>query len=118
MSSSEKITLALMAGISAAIAAVVLIFVFVAANYDRYYFDLNDFDYDDEWIVGNTLENVRERYGEFDTAWTNPYQRVGYHLGAGRPADMDGVFPFYYCMDYNSDEVITKAYVSYDPRGG
>ena len=117
--STEKIALALMAGISAAIAAaVVFIFVFVVTNYDRYDFDLNDYDYDDKWIVGNTLENVRERYGEFDTEWITPYQRFGYYLGTGRPADMDGVFRFYYYMDYNSDGVITKVYVSYDPRGG
>ena len=61
-------------------------------GFDDYDFDLNDFDYDDQWILGNTLENVRERYGEFDTEWTVPYQRAGYHLGFGRPADMDGVF--------------------------
>lgn len=87
-------------------------------GFDDYFFDLSDFDYDDQWILGNTLENVKERYGEFDTEWIVPYQRVGYYLGMGRPSDMDGVFRFYYYMDHDSDGVITKVYVSYDPRGG
>ena len=107
-----------------ALSAAVLLALFAISScsglpgFDDYDFDLNDFDYDDQWILGNTLENVRERYGEFDTEWTVPYQRVGYYLGFGRPADMDGVFRFYYYMDYDGDEVITKVYVSCDSRGG
>ena len=99
--------------------AVMIVFTIMitSVGFDDYDFELNDFDYDDEWILGNSLENVKGRYGEFDTELTY-HQRVGYRLGMGRPSDIDGVFPFYYYMDYDSDGIVTKVYVSYDPRGG
>ena len=116
MSRADKIIA--VSGTVVIVVMIVFTIIITSVSVDDYFFDLSEFDFDDEWILGNTVENVRERYGEFDTEWTYHYQSVGYRLGMGRPADMDGVFPFYYYMDYDSDGIVTKVYVSYDPRGG
>ena len=73
-----------------------------------------DYDYDEEWVLGNSLENVRKRYGEFDSEAPT---RVGYFLDARPYLGVNEMRYYYYYMEYDSEGIITDVYVTYEPGG-
>ena len=81
--------------------------------------------YNDWWVVGNSIENVREKYGDFSRmkygAFNGDYGEnggtVGYYIGKeANFLDPTGA-PMYYWMHYNSDRIVTEVYIQTLPGG-
>lgn len=77
--------------------------------------------YNDWWIVGNSVENVRERYGEFDLGKYNENGGTfGYfaYEDDGRHNLLDPSYlDMYYYIKYNSDGIVENVYMASQPGG-
>ena len=91
---------------------IVIAFIFVI-QHSTYY------KYNDWWIKGRNIEQVRERYGEFDFEEGGS---VGYFLYHGAPfiwnvVGMGDSLDRYYYMEIDESGVVHNVYVSVQ-RGG
>ena len=81
--------------------------------------------YNDWWIVGNSIQNVEQRYGKFDRTYYGVYDGtfnengdiVGYYLYEDNSPIMPSHNPMYYWIKYNSDGIVEKVYVDTVPGG-
>ena len=80
--------------------------------------------YNDWWIIGNSVENVREKYGDFSRnkygAFDGSYGEggtVGYYIGTDENFLDPTHSPMYYWIDYNSDRIVTEVYIQTLPGG-
>ena len=81
--------------------------------------------YNDRWIVGNFIENVREKYGDFsrnkcgafDGSYGENGGTVGYYIGTDENFLDPTHSPMYYWMHYDSDKIVTKVYIETLPGG-
>lgn len=67
--------------------------------------------YNDWWIVGNSIDNIKKRYGEFDFSnFRQGYRNgasCGYYVGNDRYALICDNAEYYYIMYYDSNGVVT-----------
>ncbi len=83
--------------------------------------------YNDWWIVGNSIENVRDRYGEFTRGMYGNYNCdgdfgddggiVGYFIYVDNAMVMPSHQPQYYWIKYNSDNIVEEVFVDTVPGG-
>lgn len=83
--------------------------------------------YNDWWIVGNSIENVRDKYGEFDRGMYGNYNRngdfgddggtVGYYLYDDNSMVMPSHQPQYYWIEYDSNNIVQEVFVDTLPGG-
>lgn len=117
-SKKSKITKIIIATAITAIISAVALFV---ASHSTYY------KYNDWWIVENSIENVRSKYGEFDRGRYGNYNcdgnfgtkggTVGYFLYEDNSMVMPSHLPYYYWVQYNSDGIVEKVFVDTLPGG-
>ncbi|MDE6251387.1 MAG: hypothetical protein K2M78_01935 [Lachnospiraceae bacterium] len=70
--------------------------------------------YNDWWIVGNDIDNVEKRYGEFDFDYGN---RKAYYIGKDDAMIMPSHSPQYYWMELDDNGIVTQVYIA-GPIGG
>ncbi len=81
--------------------------------------------YNDWWIVGNSIEHVREKYGDFDRelygAFNGNYGNhggtVGYYIGTDENFLDPTHSKMYYWISYDSEKIITEVYINTLPGG-
>jgi len=81
--------------------------------------------YNDWWVVGSSIENVREKYGDFsrnkygsfDGSYGENGGTVGYYIGTDESFLDPTHSPMYYWMHYNSEKIVTKVYIETLPGG-
>ena len=77
-----------------------------------YYASRVHWKYNDKWIIGQTKEEIIERYGEFDRDFSNTYK--GYFLYRDDKSFMglsgNGVNMYYYII-FDENDIAIKVYV-------
>lgn len=75
--------------------------------------------YNDWFVVGSHISEVKEVYGEFDTGEYTPGQRgrVAYYLFEHQGGVMPCHLPHYYYIEYDRSGIVTKIYEG-GPIGG
>lgn len=76
------------------------------------------FKYNDWWIVGNNIENVRARYGNFDRESSgNNGGTVGYYIGEDNNWLDPTYADLYYWIEYDAEGTVDEVYVRTLPGG-
>ncbi|MDE6730075.1 MAG: hypothetical protein K2J71_04790 [Oscillospiraceae bacterium] len=70
--------------------------------------------YNDWWIIGNTVEAVESRYGQFDK---NIGNKRGYYISSGNSWVMPDHLSWYYWMKVDENGIITEVYIDSSPGG-
>lgn len=71
------------------------------------------YKYNDSWIIGKTLEEIQERYGEFDLKLDT---KKAYYVGAEDYGIDPSYIDFYYYITFK-DDIATDVYVDAQPGG-
>ena len=70
--------------------------------------------YNDWWIVGNDIDSVKKKYGEFDI---NLEYRKAYYIGKDNSIIMPSNLEKYYWIEIDDNGIVTKVYKG-GPIGG
>lgn len=94
-----KKTLVIIIAVIAVLSAVISYFCFHPTFYK----------YNDAWIIGRSIDEVEERYGEFDLDWD--YRKGYYIYNDDRGFLPDGLDHYYY-MEYDENGIVYEVYDS------
>ena len=72
------------------------------------------FAYNDWMVVGKTVDQVEERYGDFDREYGH---KKAYYIGYDQSIFLSNGLPLYYWMTCDDSGVITDVYVDTLPGG-
>ena len=77
------------------------------------------FKYNDWVILGSQIDNVREKYGEFDRGNIKYGEsgKVAYYIYTDNSPIMPDHLPRYYFICYDKDGIVYEVYVSGPPGG-
>jgi hypothetical protein len=96
----------------------VFVFPFIHSIAEIYFksIDMDDVIYDNSFVIGNTYENIVEKYGEFDEQWGNfgDYDTECCYMVEENY--LNGL-PLYYYVVFNSEKIAVKTFLA-GPKGG
>ena len=85
-----------------------LIIIFVISHKTYY-------KYNDWWIIGKNISDVQKKYGTFNKQFNS--NTSCYYIYTNDGPIMPDHLPYYYCMEYDENQIIKKVYKS-GPLGG
>lgn len=105
---SKKILL-----LSSAIACIIISSVLFISSHSTY------IKYNDWWVLGNTVERIERRYGEFDLF---EYRhgvsgKVAYYIYTDNSGFLPDHLKHYYYIEYNEQGIATRVYDACAPGG-
>ncbi len=72
--------------------------------------------YNDWWIIGKSIEEIEDRYGEFDTNYPT-VKLVGYCISTENSNSTLQVDPKFYMIEYDENYIAVKVFIA-GPVGG
>lgn len=99
------------------IIVIILAIILFCFSHSTYY------KYNDWWIIGNSIENVKTRYGEFEHvlgvegSFDKKGGTVGYFIYEDNSLVMPSYLPYYYWIQYNSYGIVENVFVQTLPGG-
>lgn len=104
---------------------IVILFIFIISISLFFHSHRTYWKYNDNWIIGNSIENIQERYGtftrnmgsSFDGSFSNSGGIVGYYIYTDNSMVMPDHLPYYYWIKYNSEHIVEKVWVATLPGG-
>lgn len=96
------------------IVTISIIIVVIIAMGVFYFSHSTYWKYNDWWIVGNDIDSVEKKYGEFDI---NLEYRKAYYIGKDNSIIMPSNLEKYYWIEIDDNGIVTKVYKG-GPIGG
>ena len=77
------------------------------------------YKYNDCFILGNSIDSIRDRYGDFDieTSVNGNSGTVGYYLYTDNNSIMPNYLDYYYYMEYDKSEMVYQVFEGSQPGG-